>query len=204
MTGVVHAIGHSNHSIERFLTLLEEHQITAIADVRSRPYSKLYPHFSREPLALALKDRGISYVFLGRELGARSEDPAAYAEGRVQYRRLAETELFKEGIQRIQRGLADNRIAILCAEREPLDCHRTILVARELEAIGVEVVHILANGKTERHEDTVARLVASFGWSQADLLRSSEQVVDDAYAKQEQRIAFTQPDAEVDRSAATS
>ena len=113
-------IGHSNHPIERFVALLQMHAVTAIVDVRSQPHSRLFPAYNRQPLAEALKENGIAYAFLGRELGARAEDPACYVEGRVQYRRLAETALFKDGLRRVQKAMAAHRIALLCAEKEPL------------------------------------------------------------------------------------
>ena len=114
-------VGHSNHPIERFLGLLQSHGIAAVADVRSTPYSRFNPQFRREKLQTALAAAGIQYVFLGEELGARSQDPACYdADGRVSYARLAQTDLFRKGIARLKAGMADHRISLMCAEREPL------------------------------------------------------------------------------------
>src|ERR1700744_5902469 len=101
----IYTIGHSNHPIERFLALLQQHAITAIADVRSLPYSRRNPQFNSKALTVSLDALGISYVSLGKELGARSEDPACYDEdGRVQYRLLAQTPLFNQGIDRVLSG----------------------------------------------------------------------------------------------------
>lgn len=98
-------IGHSNHPIERFVTLLQQQRASAVADVRSTPYSRFNPQFGRERLRDALASAGIHYVFLGEELGARSADPACYdAEGRVSYAKLAATELFRRGLERLQAG----------------------------------------------------------------------------------------------------
>jgi len=169
-SSMIYTVGHSNHPIERFIGLLQAHGITALADVRSTPYSRFNPQFRREKLQAALAAAGIQYVFLGEELGARSNDPSVYdADGRVSYALLAKTDLFRRGIARLKTGMADNRISIMCAEREPLDCHRTILVSRELAREGVPVTHILADGSLETHDHAMQRLVASMKLPEADL-----------------------------------
>src|ERR1700730_12499176 len=167
---MIYTIGHSNHPIERFLGLLQPHGITAVADVRSTPYSRFNPQFRREKLQAALAGIGIHYVFLGAELGARSQDPACYdSDGRVSYARLAGTDLFRKGIERLKAGMAEHRILLMCAEREPLECHRTILVARELVREGVAVTHILADGSLESHEHAMQRLATSLKLTAGDL-----------------------------------
>src|SRR6185436_7359935 len=115
MMHTVLTIGHSTHEFELFSELLLLHGVTAIADVRSKPYSRLCSQFNREALKAQLQKKQIAYVFLGKELGARSEDPNCYLNGRVQYRKLAETQLFKEGLQRVVVGSKSSRIALLCA-----------------------------------------------------------------------------------------
>jgi uncharacterized protein (DUF488 family) len=193
---MIYTIGHSNHPLERFLGLLQPHGITAVADVRSTPYSRFNPQFRREKLQAALATVGIQYVFLGQELGARSQDPACYdSEGRVSYAKLARTELFRKGIARLRTGLADHRISLLCAEREPLECHRTILVARELVREGVEVTHILGDGSLESHEHALQRLAASLKLGAADLFSDSADLVEHAYDVQAARIAYVKKDA---------
>lgn len=156
-------IGHSRHSLEAFLGLLKQHGVTAVADVRSVPYSRFNPHFNRKSLEQSLVAHGIEYVFLGRELGGRPEDPSCYEGGRVQYSRMESAEAFRNGMERIIRGADEHRIALMCAEKEPLDCHRTLLVARALAARGVTVAHILADGRLESHEATMDRRLDIFG-----------------------------------------
>lgn len=190
MTKTIFTIGHSNHPIEKFLNLLKQHNIQAIADVRSAPYSRRYSQFNRNNLQAALSEAGIQYVFLGRELGARSEDPACYVNGKVQYDRLAATELFMAGIERLLDGVKTHRIALMCAEREPLNCHRTILVSRALEQRGLRVVHMLPDGSREAHADTMRRLIAALGLSGDDLFLDGDAVADLAYAKQADRLAY--------------
>ena len=186
----IFTIGHSTHELERFVELLKQHRIGAVADVRSMPYSRWQPQFNRDKLSVALKADGIAYVFLGKELGARSDDPACYANGRVQYRRLARTALFRSGIQRVLDGSQRMSIALMCAEKDPLDCHRTILVARELVDLDKDVHHILADGKLEEQQAAKKRLCERLGLLQEDLFRTPEELEDKAYAEQERKIAY--------------
>jgi uncharacterized protein (DUF488 family) len=190
MADIVYTIGHSTHPLERFIALLQRHEITAIADVRSKPYSRINPQFNREDLKSALRSQGIVYVFLGKELGARSEDLSCYHEGRVLYGRLAQTGPFHQGIERVREGAQKYRIALMCAEREPLDCHRTILVARHIVAEGAEVKHILGDGRLERHEELMARLVRQLNLPEDDMFMPREEIVQEAYRLQEDRIAY--------------
>jgi len=203
MSLTVFTIGHSNHSIEELLRLVQNHGIEVVGDVRSRPYSQYSPQFDRETLKSSLKRVGISYVFLGDELGARSDVPSCYERGKVRYDRLAETAAFQNGISRVEKGAAEYKVSLMCAEKEPLECHRTILVARELERRGIEVRHILADGSIETHAEVLDRLMASLRLqqNQQDFFRSAEDIVNDAYRLQESRIAYERDDAK-DASAA--
>jgi uncharacterized protein (DUF488 family) len=191
MQNTVFTIGHSTHPQEHFIGLLRQHRITALCDVRSKPYSRMNPQFNREELKEALLAQGIEYRFLGKELGARSDDPNCYENGKVQYDRLAETELFKYGLKRVLRGMREEfRIALMCAEKEPLECHRTILVARHLVALGVTIEHILADGSLENHDAALTRLARMINLREPDLVHSREQLLADAYRKQAERIAY--------------
>jgi uncharacterized protein (DUF488 family) len=196
MRQTVFTIGHSTHTLQRFIALLKLHDITALADVRSKPYSRTNPQFDREDLKKQLREVGITYVFLGKELGARSEDPSCYDHGRVQYGRLALTELFRKGLDRVQEGMKKYRLALMCAEKEPLECHRTVLVARHLAALGIPVQHILADGRLESQADLLDRLMRQLGLPESDMFRSHEDVLSDAYRIQESRIAYTTAEAE--------
>jgi uncharacterized protein (DUF488 family) len=183
-------IGHSTHPVQRFVELLQRHGVTAVSDVRSTPFSRFNPQFNKEALERSLKACGIKYVFLGRELGARSEDPSCYENGRVQYSRLARTELFKSGLDRVVQGARKYRIALMCAERDPLECHRALLVGRALVERGIEVGHILADGTMEPHPNMMARLLDVVGLPREDLFRSREQLIEEAMTRQEDRIAY--------------
>jgi len=190
MSDAIYTIGHSTHSIERFIDLLHLHAITALCDVRSRPYSRMNPQFNREALKEVLARASIKYVFLGKELGARTEDRSCYCDGRVQYDLLAKTDLFKKGIDRVKKGANEYRIALMCAEKEPLDCHRAILVARVLIDNGVTIRHILADGATEEHSHALKRLIAMLRVSSSDMFRSEAVVIEDAYNRKGHQIAY--------------
>ena len=185
-------IGHSRQGVEEFLALLELHAVTAVADVRSVPFSRWTPQFNQDPIKSALRIRGLSYVFLGKELGARTDDPSCYVDGKVQYRRLAATASFQQGLQRVLDGSETQRIALMCAEGEPLDCHRTILIARELVSAGADVAHILLDGTVESHESAMRRLMRLLKMMQPRFLESPDSLMDRVYAEQESRIAYVQ------------
>lgn len=190
MQHTVFTIGHSTHTLEHFTSLLKLHGITAICDVRSKPYSQLNPHFNREELKSSLSVCGVRYVFLGKELGARSEDLACYEDGKVKYDRLAQTTEFRQGLERLQDGVKGFRLALMCAEKEPLECHRTILVARHLSVLGFDVQHILADGQLEGHGAAMNRLATILNLKQGHMFRPTEDIFDAAYKLQEERIAF--------------
>ena len=197
-------IGHSTHTLEAFAALLRRHRVAALADVRSAPFSRHNPQFNREPLARGLAARGIGYAFHGLELGGRSDDPSCYENGRVCYDRISRTEPFRRGLERIVRDAADRRLALMCAEKEPLACHRALLVARALEARGVKVGHILADGRLETHFDAMDRLLALYGDpQQGELFERRDQRIARVIARQARRIS-RQDEAQAARAAARS
>lgn len=183
-------IGHSTHSAEVFLALLRRHDVEAVADVRSSPFSRFNPQFNQDPLEQFLKANGIRYVFLGKELGARSDDRSCYDHGRVQYSRLAQTALFQSGIGRVLQGAAKYRVALMCAEKEPLECHRTLLVAKALAARGQKVLHIHADGRLETHEAALERLLTLTGVPNEDLFFTKQELLAKALARQEAQVAY--------------
>ncbi len=200
MTGTIYTIGHSNHTLEHFISLLKQHDINVLCDVRSDPYSRVNPQFNRETLKAALWKTGITYAFFGKELGARSEDPSCYVRGKVQYDRLAQTALFRKGIDALLQRMEGSRLALMCAERDPLDCHRTILVARHLEALGTGVAHILADSSLETQGEVVARLLRQLKIPDyGDLFRTREVMIEDAYKSQGERIAHTAKETSVEK-----
>jgi uncharacterized protein (DUF488 family) len=191
MSGVVYTIGHSNGTVERLVGLLRLHAITAVADVRSQPYSRFNPQFNRETLAIELKNSGLEYVFLGQELGARSEDPACYRKGRAQYSLIARTAVFERGIQRLLAGMDRFQVTLMCAEKEPLACHRSILISRSLQERGVRVRHILEDGSVEDHETSLLRLLELHGMQDTHLFHSRDELIAIAYEKQAEEIEYS-------------
>lgn len=152
-------IGHSTHDYDVFLALLRGAGVTAIADVRTYPFSRRVPQFDRDTLAARLRADGIAHVHLGDALGGRPRDPALRRGGVVDYERVAATPAFAAGLDRVIAGAGRHRIALMCAERDPRDCHRGLLVGRALDERGIDVAHILPDGRIEPHADVVADLL---------------------------------------------
>jgi len=191
----IHTIGHSNHPMGRFLELLRGAGIAVLADVRSVPHSRRWPQFRRRDLAAALADAGIDYAYFGEALGGRPADPGCYRDGRVDYDLVAQTPAFRAGLDRLIALVADRPACILCAEKEPLDCHRTLLVARRLAERGIPVRHILADGRIEDHDEIERRLLAAAGRAAPDLFDAAPGQAGDAalaraYALRADRIGF--------------
>ena len=183
-------VGHSTHSIEVFLDLLAKSSVTAIADVRSSPYSRFSPQFSREALKQSLRQANVAYTFLGKELGARSDNPACYRAGKVQYDLLAQQPAFANGVARVKEGMARYSIALMCAEKDPIECHRALLVARHFHQSGVAVAHIHADGSLEGHEMFESRLLAACKLPEGDMFKARADFLLEAYAKQGERVAY--------------
>jgi len=190
---VIWTIGHSNHSAVRFIDLLQGAGIDCVADVRSTPFSRRNPQFSQKALTASLKDAGIEYWFLGDALGARPTDADCYEGGKASYARIAATAAFQEAIH----GLIDRshakRIALMCAEKEPLDCHRTVLVGRALAQRDTELAHIHADGRIEPHAALEERLL-HLAKEKVDLLNGRDAALAQAYDKQGKRMAYDATD----------
>jgi uncharacterized protein (DUF488 family) len=190
----LYTAGHSTHPIEDFIALLRKHGIAVICDVRSSPYSRYNPQYNRENLIPELKAAGIQYVFLGKELGPRSEDPACFEDGRVSYHKLTRTELFQKGLNRLREGMKQYRVSLLCAEKDPLTCHRTILICRELRA-EADIRHILADGGIETQPELETRLLQVFKLNQMDLFESRADQLERVYDAQAKKIAYQKPES---------
>jgi uncharacterized protein (DUF488 family) len=190
----VYTVGHSNHTLPHFLKLLQSHAISAVADVRSSPYSSYNPQFNREVIAQSLKEAGVAYVYVGAELGARPADLGCYKDGKVNYDALLKSPTFKTGIDRIVQGAQQHRVALMCTEGDPLKCHRSILISKALELRDLAVLHIVADGEIETHANAMLRLLDALGMSKEDMFRTLEQLIDDACAIQERKIAFSDTD----------
>lgn len=160
------SIGHSNYEIDVFISLLQKHGVTAVADVRSHPYSRFLSHFNRVALQESLAKEGIRYVFLGRELGARPSNQECYVNGKAIYERIAATEAFHKGIQRVLNGLKKHKLSLMCAEKDPLTCHRAVLVCQHLTHFDLSISHILKNGDLESHNHLEERMLTKHGFTE--------------------------------------
>jgi uncharacterized protein (DUF488 family) len=156
---ILYTIGHSNHTIRNFIALLKRHKINMVVDVRSVPYSRYCPQFDKNVVSAALQAVNIQYMFLGRELGARPNDTTCYEDGCVNFEFITRKKEFKDGLQRLLTGIGKYYIVLMCTEKKPLECHRTILICRNLKEHKLCIKHILEDGKIEDHEDTERRLV---------------------------------------------
>lgn len=143
---VIYSIGHSNHTLEQLIALLQAHKVRILADVRSSAWSARNPQFNEPHLREALEKAGIAYVSL-QNLGGKPRDPGLYQRnGLPDYDRIAASQPFRTGLEQLEQLAESNRTAMLCAEADPAECHRERLVAPELRRRGHEVRHILADG----------------------------------------------------------
>ena len=178
----VWSIGTSNNDWETFEGLLAAPQIEVLIDVRSHPVSRL-PHFSRSALRSRLTAHGISYIFMGLELGGR---PVGGVQ--ADYETMAATQMFVAGIERVVEIAARARPVLCCTEYEPLQCHRCLLVGRRLVERGVEVEHILRDGTIEPHTATEGRLLKLTRQTEADLFGTRQERLERAYRAQNHRL----------------
>jgi uncharacterized protein (DUF488 family) len=188
----IYSIGHSNLSFDAFLALLQDAGIEAIADVRSAPYSRFNPQFNRETLKASLKAAGIAYSHLGEELGGRPKERQYYCEGVADYRKMRTAPAFGAGLARLDAGSQSYRIAIMCSEREPLECHRCLLVGRALHESGRPVIHILHDGSSMTQADVEDRLLALAGKNGGDLFAPRQERLEQAYWAQNRKHAFAE------------
>lgn len=186
------SIGHSNIPAERFMTMLQDAGVSMIADVRSVPVSRHFPWFAKKNLAPRLAAAGIAYTPMGEALGGRPRDQSLYRDGIADYEAMAARPEFAAGLNHLEQAARQACVCLLCAERDPLDCHRFLLVARHLAARGMAIGHILHDGSIEPHAATEARLLALagddcdlFATGQADRLAA-------AYRGRARAVAFRQ------------
>ncbi len=189
-TPLVLTIGHSNHPWPEFLELLRRNEVACLVDVRSMPASRRYPQFNRSAVERALGDAGIGYRFLGDRLGGRPKDPAGYTEGVVDYEKVAATSAFRDGLDELAGMARSRRCCVMCAERDPLDCHRAILVARHLAPKGFSISHIHGDGRIETQGAFETRLIDT---DDAPLLSAVEEscaLLPAAYRRRNRKMAF--------------
>ncbi len=184
------SIGHSNIPADWFVALLRGAGVSALADVRSTPYSRVFPWFSRKPLEQRLAPAGVAYLSYGESLGGRPRDQSLYRDGVADYEAMARSADFQGGLQRLMADIGTHRVCLMCAEREPLDCHRCLLVARALSKRGLAVGHILHDGAVEAHAATEQRLI-HWAATEDDLFVTGQtQRLAAAYQRRARAVAF--------------
>ena len=188
----VFTIGHSTLSYEKFLELLRRASITAVADVRTAPYSRHFPQFNRDTLRSELLLDNIAYVFLGDELGGRPKDKQFFCDGVADYEKMALTANFAKGLRRVVDGAKKYRIAMMCSEHDPLECHRCLLVGRALHERGIAVRHILLDAREVSQADLEERILEFSGRGGGDLFEGREMRLAVAYRKQASKVAYSE------------
>jgi uncharacterized protein (DUF488 family) len=184
------SIGHSNIPADRFVGMLRSAGVSAIADVRSTPASRRFPWFSGRYLATSLKDHGIAYMLFGDSLGGRPRDPTLYRDGVADYEKMAKRPEFCAGLDRLLLAAAQHRVCLMCAEREPLDCHRCLLVARAVAERGLAIGHIRHDGTIEPHATTEQRLLAGSALDADLFVTGQSERLAAAYRSQCRAVAY--------------
>lgn len=186
-------IGYSGLDDAEFARLLVKNGVNVVCDVRSTPYSIYKPAFSRRAFREFLNASAIKYIFLGEQLGARPKDRSCYVDGQATYERISGTSLFKEGLDRLRTGVEKLNLALVCSERDPIECHRAILVCRNLPDLRSRISHIHTDGSVESQDDFEERLVRYRDTAPPPLLRHPgdwESAVSLAYQQQGEAIAY--------------
>ncbi len=184
------SIGHSNIPAARFIALLRDTGVEAMADVRSTPFSRRFPWFSGKNLAATLAQHGLAYLAYGDALGGRPRDAALYRDGVADYEAMARSPEFQMGLDRLLADAARARVCLMCAEREPLDCHRCLLVARALAERGLTIGHILHDGTVEPHAATEQRLLALTGAGDDLFVTGQDEQLASAYRHRARAVAY--------------
>jgi uncharacterized protein (DUF488 family) len=202
-TGRLLSVGHSNHDWPRFLALLQGAGVTAVADVRSSPYSRRLPQYNRAALEGALRANDIGYAYLGDLLGGRPADRDLYdPEGWADYARMRQTAAFRRGLDRLLLGTEDYTVAMLCGEEDPLDCHRGLMIAPALAELGRPPLHLRKDGSLETTADMEKRLLEATGVGAGLLdglfaahLDEAERrsLVAEAYRRRNRQVAYRLP-----------
>ena len=147
---MIFTIGHSNHPFSRFMELIQKQDIRMVVDVRTRPYSKYTPYYSKKPLEEGLKEYQVEYVYLGNKIGGKPDNAKFYHDGELLYHIMEADEKYQEGLKILLELARDNRIVIMCSEEDPYHCHRHHLISQSLLKNNFQITHIRGNGNLEK------------------------------------------------------
>ena len=179
----IYTIGYGSRSIEQFIEVLQQHEIAYLIDVRSAPYSRYKPEFSKEALEAKLQQHRIRYVFMGDTLGGHPDDETCYdAKGQVDYEKVKDTEVYQRGIERLQTAFAQQQcIALMCSEGKPEHCHRSKLIGASLTTQDLPVIHIDENDEQQTQDDVIERL------TKGQMFLSAQEVLKDVFGYEQFR-----------------
>jgi uncharacterized protein (DUF488 family) len=174
----IFTVGYGTRSVDELAAVLHTYNVEFLIDVRSAPYSRYKPEFSKEALEAQIKERGLRYLFMGDSLGGRPDDPTCYVDGRVDYARVQDRPFYQAGIGRLKTAFAQGRrLALMCSEGKPQDCHRTKLIGATLTALGIPVAHIDENDALLTQAEVIERLEgAQLTLFDEPTLRSSKRI----------------------------
>lgn len=155
----IYTIGYGSRSIAELIEVLHQHEIAYLIDVRSAPYSRYKPEFSKAALANELERHSIRYVFMGDSLGGRPDDETCYVNGKVDYEKVKSTAFYQRGIERLHTAFTQQQsVVLMCSEGKPEECHRCKLIGTTLTTQNIPVIHIDENGEQMTQEQIVDRL----------------------------------------------
>lgn len=187
----IYTIGCSNRTSEEFIAVLKKYNIQVIVDVRSVPYSSISPQFNQESLKKTLNNNNITYLSFANEFGARRNENTVYTNNSVDFSKVFQLDIFKNGIDRIINGLGKGYVILLmCTEYNPIDCHRFSMVSRAFSKIpNISIIHILNENNWISNEELEEKMLEEFKF-QPELFETREQLIDQAYKKLEKKVAF--------------
>lgn len=188
-------VGHSNWDFPPFAALLRQSGVDLLVDVRSKPFSARFPQFSQPGFEALLAAERIAYLHLGEELGGRPDDPDAYrSDGRVDYKARRKSYAFSAGIERLLAELEKRSLALMCAEEDPLECHRFLMICPELVSLEIYPLHIRKGSPPETQEAAENRLLRQNGFgsvAQNTLFPELRtEALEKAYVMQAEKFAF--------------
>jgi uncharacterized protein (DUF488 family) len=157
----IYTIGYGSRTVDELIATLKRYQIAYLVDVRSAPYSRFKPEYSKEALATALQEYGIRYLFLGDKLGGRPDGPECYSDGKVDYEKIKVQPFYQAGLERVQEAFRQQvRVVLMCSEGKPTQCHRSKLIGASLATLEIPVLHIDEQDMLKSQEDVIFDLTS--------------------------------------------
>lgn len=188
MQTIIYTIGHSNLDLDKFIHLLKKFKISLVLDVRSQPFSKRHPQFNKDRITLNLERANISYKYRGDKLGGRPKNQAYYIKDVVSYQLLSSDAEYCGAIKELISIASEKNVALMCSEKDPINCHRALLIGRSLKEKNIRVLHILSDGGIESQEDIEMKLLGEDSGQRS--IFGTEEMLDSAYKLQSEKVAF--------------